>query len=126
MELLEQFKQREGIYENMPDKYINGMNELTRLNKKAIKADYNRQLDIASLVDYVCTDLGVSSPQMWHYKFPITFSMIHNDTEVRVIFSWGTGNAQLDMSFAEYDNLPSVKARAQVPVDMDSFGDKIR
>ena len=47
---------------------------------------------------------------IWHTKFPITFSMVHNDTEVRVVFSWGSGSAQLDMSFAEYDSLPSVKA----------------
>ena len=112
MELMEQFKQKEPMYENMPDKYINGMDELIRLNEKAIKADYNRQLYTDKIVEAVCLDLGVASPQMWHYKFPITFSMIHNDTEIRVVFSWGRGNAQLDMSFAEYDNLPSVKALA--------------
>jgi hypothetical protein len=34
--------------------------------------------------------------------------MIHNDTEVRVVFSWGKGNAQLDMSFKDYDELPKI------------------
>ena len=110
MELLEQLKHKEHMYENMPDKYINGMDELIRLNEKAIKADYNRQLYTNKIMEAVCVDQGKDSTQIWNTKFPITFSMIHNDTEVRVVFSWGGGNAQLDMSFDEYDNLPSVKA----------------
>ena len=110
MELLEQFKQRESIYENMPDKYINGMDELNRLNRKAIRAGYNRALHTDEVVGAICQDTGKDSTLVWHTKFPITFSMVHNDTEVRVVFSWGSGSAQLDMSFAEYDSLPSVKA----------------
>jgi hypothetical protein len=39
---------------------------------------------------------------------PIVFSMIHNDTEVRVVFSWGSGSAQLDMSFDDYAALPKI------------------
>ena len=39
---------------------------------------------------------------------PITFSMIHNDTEVRVVFSWGNGSSQLDMSFDDYASLPKI------------------
>ena len=108
MELLEQFKQKEPMYENMPNKYIKGMEEVIRLNTKAISANYNRQLRIDKLVDTICEDLGVDSTKMWNYNFPITFSMIHNDTEVRVVFSWGRENAQLDMSFDEYAELPSV------------------
>jgi hypothetical protein len=89
------------------------MDELIRLNEKAIKADYNRQLYTDKIVEAVCLDKGKDSTQIWNYKFPITFSMIHNDTEVRVVFSWGEGNAQLDMSFDEYADLPSVKALNQ-------------
>ena len=114
MELLEQLKHREHMYENMPDKYINGMDELIRLNEKAIKADYNRQLYTDKIVEAVCLDKGQDSTQIWNYKFPITFSMIHNDTEVRVVFSWGEGNAQLDMSFDEYADLPSAQQRTKV------------
>tara|TARA_Y100000296_G_scaffold27852_1_gene32540 strand:+ start:1440 stop:1778 length:339 start_codon:yes stop_codon:yes gene_type:complete len=109
MELLEQLRHREHMYENMPDKYINGMDELIRLNEKAIKANYNRQLYTDKIVEAICLDKGQDSTQIWNYKFPITFSMIHNDTEVRVVFSWGEGNAQLDMSFDEYADLPSPK-----------------
>ena len=108
MELLEQFKNKEPMYENMPNKYIHGMKEIIRLNTKAISANYNRQLWIDKLVEAICEDLGVDSTRMWDYKFPITFSMIHNDTEIRVVFSWGRGSAQLDMSFDEYADLPSV------------------
>ena len=39
---------------------------------------------------------------------PITYSMIHNDTEVRVVFSWGNGSSQLDMSFDDYASLPKI------------------
>ena len=106
MELLEQFKLKEPIFENMPNKYINGMDEIIRLNTKSIAADYNRQLYIDKLVDSICLDKGQDSTQIWNYKFPITMSLIHNDTEIRVVFSWGEGNAQLDMSFDDYEALP--------------------
>ena len=108
MELLEQFKNREPMYENMPNKYIDGIDEINRLNIKAGGANYNRRLDMNVLVDVICKDLGVDSTQIWHYKFPITLSLIHNDTEIRVVFSWGRGDAQLDMSFDDYEALPSV------------------
>ena len=111
MELLEQFKQRTPLYENMPNKYIPGMNEIIRLNTKAIAANYNRQLEIKELVDAICLDLGVDSTKIWTYNFPITMSLVHNDTEIRVVFSWCKGHAQLDMSFDDYDNLPSVNPR---------------
>jgi len=109
VELLEQLKHKEHMYENMPDKYIDGIAEINRLNIKADDKNYNRILDMNSLLNTIRLDLGQDSTQIWHYKFPITFSMIHNDTEVRVIFSWGKGNAQLDMSFDDYANLPKVK-----------------
>jgi hypothetical protein len=113
MELLEQFKQKEEIIELSPDKYINGIDEVNRLNIKADGKNYNRILDMNALLDAICLDLGQDSTQVWHYKFPITFSMIHNDTEVRVIFSWGRGSAQLDMSFDDYANLPKVTTLEQ-------------
>ena len=106
MELLEQFKQRTPIFENMPNKYINGIDEINRLNIKAGGANYNRQLDMNALLDAICLDKGQDSTQVWNYKFPITMSQIHNDTEIRVVFSWGEGNAQLDMSFDDYEALP--------------------
>ena len=110
MELLEQFKQKEDIVEVSPDKYINGIDEINRLNIIAKGKNYNRVLDMSSLLDTICSDLGQDSTQVWYYKFPITFSMIHNDTEVRVIFQFNHSGetAQLDMSFDDYANLPKV------------------
>jgi hypothetical protein len=108
MELLEQFKQKENIMESSPDKYINGMDELIRLNKKAIKAKYNRSLYIDKLIKAICFTKKKSEKELWNIKLPIAFSMIHNDTEVRVVFSWGTGSGQLDMSFDEYASLPKI------------------
>ena len=109
MELLEQFKQKEAIYETIPDKFIAGIDEINRLNIKAIGKKYNRSLNMDALLDTICLDLNLDSTQVWHLNFPLTVSMIHNDTEVRVVFTWGRGNAQLDMSFEDYANLPSAK-----------------
>ena len=108
MELLEQFKLKDNIMESAPDKYINGMDSLIRLNKKAIKAKYNRSLYTDKIIDAICLSKGQDSPQIWDIKMPITFSMIHNDTEVRVVFSWGNGSSQLDMSFDDYASLPKI------------------
>ena len=108
MELLEQFKQKENIMESSPDKYINGLEELTRLNEKAVKANYNRSLYMDKLIDAICFTKKKSAKELWNIKMPIAFSMIHNDTEVRVVFSWGNGSSQLDMSFEEYAALPKI------------------
>ncbi len=113
MELLEQFKNSEPIHEVTPDKYIDGIDEINRLNIKAIGKKYNRSLNMDALLDAICRDLGQDSTQVWHYKFPIVFSMIHNDTEVRVAFTWGESKAFIDMSFDDYANLPSVKEHMQ-------------
>jgi len=113
MELLEQFKLKDNIIESAPDKYINGMDSLIRLNKKAIKAKYNRSLYTDKIIDAICLSKGQDSTQIWDIKMPITFSMIHNDTEVRVVFSWGNGSAQLDMSFDDYDQLPKITNQKQ-------------
>jgi hypothetical protein len=108
MELLKQFKQKENIMESSPDKYINGLGELTKLNEKAVKAKYNRSLYINKLIDAICFTKKKSAKELWDIKMPITFSMIHNDTEVRVVFSWGNGSSQLDMSFEDYAALPKI------------------
>lgn len=114
-ELLEQFKQKQPMYETMPDKYINGIPEVNRLNIIADGRNYNRILDMNALVKAISKDLGKETKDLWNTKFPIKFSMIHNDTEIRVVFYWGSkerrtyGDAQLDMSFDDYAGLPSVK-----------------
>jgi len=120
MELLEQFKLKEDIVEVSPDRYINGVEHLTYLNEKAIKANYNRQLNIGNVLEAIAlASVYPTSPRL-----PISFSMIHNDTEVRVIFSWGKGNAQLDMSFADYDALPKISDLIDIRFDgEDTFDD---
>jgi hypothetical protein len=110
MELLKQFKQKESTYENMPDKYIYGLENLDKLNTKAEKANFNRQLVMKDLINGICKDRNCDPEELWSMRFPITFSLIHNDTEVRVIFSWGKDNAQLDMSFGDYADLPKISS----------------
>ena len=106
MELLEQFKNKEPLTEVKPNKFINGITHLETLNRKAIKANYNRQLNMNGLIRAMETENG----EVELVRFPITFSMIHNDTEVRVVFMFNAKGetAQLDMSFDDYAELPSI------------------
>jgi hypothetical protein len=110
-------------------KYINGIDEVIRLNKKAIKADYNRALEIPNFIDGVCELAGASSPQVWNYKFIVTRegTFVHNDSEMRVTFIMGTKPRRyaggqkfkngdmvgelvtIDMSFEDYEALPSLR-----------------
>tara|TARA_R110001606_G_scaffold382295_1_gene543969 strand:- start:909 stop:1223 length:315 start_codon:yes stop_codon:yes gene_type:complete len=97
--------------ESSPDKFINGIAHLTALNKKAIRKNYNRQLDIKAIVESIKKKRKFSQIQdVSLTRFPITFSMIHNDTEVRVIFIINDAGdkVQLDMSFDDYADLPSI------------------
>ena len=107
MELLEQFKNKENMTEVKPDKFINGITHLETLNRKAIKANYNRQLNMNGLIKAMDNNGKVEL-----LRFPITFSMIHNDTEVRVVFQFNHAGetAQLDMSFDDYAELPSISS----------------
>ncbi len=107
MELLEQLRNKEQITEVRPDKYINGITHLETLNRKAIKANYNRQLNMDGLINAMDNKGKVEL-----LRFPITLSMIHNDTEVRVVFQFNHAGetAQLDMSFDDYAELPSISS----------------
>jgi len=115
MELLKQFKlnnTRGDISfpnsEVSPDRYISGLEHLDRLNERSLKANFNRALYVDRIVERICEDRKCESQDLDSMNFPIIFSMIHNDTEVRVVFSWGKGNAQLDLSFRDYDELPKI------------------
>jgi len=95
-----------------PDKYIDGLPSLRRINDRAIKANFNRQLNIKELVKGISKDKGLADndTSIWNMKFPVSFAMSHNDTEMRILFSWGEGQAQIDMSFSDYDKLPAISA----------------
>ena len=115
MELLKQLRNKEIMSETSPDKFINGIEHLTMLNKKAIRKNYNRQLDIKAVLEGVTKNRKFSQIQDVRLtRFPITRSMIHNDTEVRVEFilhakeDRSGARAQLDMSFDDYADLPSI------------------
>jgi hypothetical protein len=102
-------------------KYIDGIDEVIRLNKKAIEANYNRALEIPGFIDKVCELEGKTSPEVWNYKFRVIsgITFIHNDSEMRVHFSMGNkprrnGDkdavlAAIDMSFEDYEALPSIR-----------------
>ena len=111
MELLKQLRHKPSMTESSPDKFINGIAHLTALNKKAIRKKYNRQLNIEEVVESIKKKRKFSQIQdVSLTRFPITFSMIHNDTEVRVVFIINDAGekVQLDMSFDDYADLPSI------------------
>jgi|15BtaG_2_1085339.scaffolds.fasta_scaffold68846_2 hypothetical protein len=111
MELLKQLKNRPVLTESNPDKFINGVDHLIRLNKNARRKKYNRQLDIKAILESMEKNRKFSQVKDIRLtRMPISSSMIHNDTEVRVVFYFnGAGDtAQLDMSFDDYDELPLI------------------
>jgi|TARA_R110000744_G_scaffold17830_2_gene48069 hypothetical protein len=111
MELLKQLRNKPSMTESSPDKFINGIAHLTALNKKAIRKKYNRQLDMKEIERSMHKNKKFSQVQdVTLTRMPVTFSMIHNDTEVRVQFMFnGAGDkAQLDMSFDDYAELPAI------------------
>ena len=97
-------------------KYINGIDEIIRLYRNG-----NRALETPNLIDKVCELAGKTSPEVWNYVFPIIKerTFIHNDSEMRVTFMIGdkprrNGDkeavlATIDMSFEDYEALPSLK-----------------
>tara|TARA_Y100000310_G_scaffold38647_1_gene36175 strand:+ start:3530 stop:3862 length:333 start_codon:yes stop_codon:yes gene_type:complete len=99
-------------------KYINGINEIARLQKKAVKANYNRCFtNMENFINAVCTATGKSSPEIWNYKFPIvnSLTMPHNDSEMRTHFVIGGKQlASLDMSFEDYEALPSIRYENEI------------
>lgn len=115
MELLKQLRNKETMSETNPDKFINGVDHLIRLNKNARKKKYNRQLDIKAILESMEKNKKFSQIQDVRLtRFPITRSMIHNDTEVRVEFMTHAredksgGRQFLDMSFDDYADLPAI------------------
>ena len=111
MELLKQLREREVMSETNPDKFINGLDHLTMLNKKAVRKKYNRTLNMKYIKKSMEKNKKFSQVQdVTLTRMPITQSMIHNDTEVRVQFMFnGAGDkAFLDMSFDDYAELPAI------------------
>ena len=107
-------------------KYINGIDEIIRLNEKAIKANYGRTVPITNFIDRVCELAGKTSPEVWNYVFPIVgeLTLVHNDSEIRVTFMIGsktrsngdkdTALAAIDMSFEDYEALPSIRHENEI------------
>lgn len=115
MHLLEKFRNREPVRDDDPQKVIAGWDWLKYLNKRAEKQDFNGQLNLGVLRELVQKDLlplneETAIGNIENVIFVITTSFIHNDTEVRVLFTWGNQDHTpfLDVSFTDYDNLLSL------------------
>lgn len=72
---------------------------LVGLNKKAIKRGYNRAIDPKWLYE-----------NMPVVNYVVTFEMLHNDCEMRVVFAWMEGDktktGTIDMDLKDWDYLP--------------------
>ena len=115
MHLLEKFRNREPVRDDDPQKVIAGWDWLNYLNKRAEKQDFNGQLNLGVLRELVQKDLlplneETAIGNIENVIFVITTSFIHNDTEVRVLFTWGNQDHTpfLDVSFTDCDNLLSL------------------
>jgi hypothetical protein len=72
--------------------------KLIELNIKAINTKRNRSSDPELLEE------ALNTTQL----YPVIFSMIHNDKEMRVAFSVGGSFVWVDMDFEDYLNLPEL------------------
>ena len=82
--------------------------DVIRLNNKAIRKDKNRSVKTSF---YKRLEEG--------FKYPISFSLLHNDKEIRTQIIYGEDPASnntgdvftfwLDMDFKDYDKLPTAE-----------------
>ena len=103
------------VRDESPQKVIAGWEQLRWLNEKAKKQHFNGQLELDVLQEIVQKDLlslneETAIGNIENVIFPLTFSMIHNDTEIRIVFTWGSKehHPHLDVSFADYEALLDV------------------
>ena len=115
MHLLQKFRNREPVMDDNPQKVIAGWEQLTYLNEQAERRDFNAQLNLDVLRELVQKDLlplndETAIGNIENVIFIVTTSFIHNDTEVRVLFTWGNKEhlPMVDVSFDDYDNLLSL------------------
>ena len=92
---------------------------LENLTEKAEKADKNRY----QLMDLVKKDLIKLGYDLEKVKLPITYTLDHNDIEVRAMFVIPGPDPEqnerffLDMEYEDYNNLPSVELPANIEAD---------
>lgn len=116
MDVLDQFMdaERTEITDTSPTKVVSGWGQLQYLNRKAVKQRFNTVLNMTHLQEKVQLSLlelnnETAEGNIENVIFPISWSQIHNDTEIRFMFNWGNPDfAMLDISFADWDSLQSV------------------
>ena len=92
----------------MSQLYVN-KEQLIKLNNRAIRRKSNRTLVVKKLEELPNTlaDIGFKGDDASELvRYPVTYTIPHNDVEMRVCFSTHEGKQMwLDISFKEYDNL---------------------
>lgn len=79
--------------------------ELVDINERSIADGRNRNIDIARLR----RELESLGYEVNDVKFPVVFTMDHNDEEARVGFSAGNlPMFYIDMPYTDYNNLNSI------------------
>ncbi|MBE85148.1 MAG: hypothetical protein CME21_21540 [Gemmatimonadetes bacterium] len=71
---------------------------LWAINENACKADFNRVIDWEFLSELPDDET----------LYPVTFSMLHNDTEIRTSFFTPEGSISVDMTPEQWLLLPSL------------------
>ena len=90
-------------------KYIDGFENLKQLCKEAEIANYNRQ-PIWGALEERFKELKLAKDT----RFPITFHMLHNDSEIRTIFSF----MNLEVAKQQPVSIPVEHRPEQVQLDM--------
>jgi len=99
----------------MSQLYVN-KEQLTMLNNRAIRRNSNRTLEPKKLekLPKFLKEVGFQGDQGEDMvRYPVTYSMPHNDVEMRVCFTTHEAKEMwLDISFKEYENLPQIDLEA--------------
>ena len=89
----------------IPDYKYFTKQSLLEANNEALRTNRNRALDSTKLLELSDTD-----------KFPVIFTMPHNDVELRLgVLLYGEGGkGYLDVPFETYDSLPNISEIVQL------------
>ena len=94
--------------------------QLIKLNNRAIRRKSNRTLKpkLLEKLPNLLKEVGFEGEDGEELvRYPVTFSMPHNDVEMRVCFATHEAKEMwLDISFKEYEELPTVDVEANTDV----------
>ena len=92
-------------------KYIEGLENLSKLNAKAVRREYHRSLELGKFAEDKM--LREDKKTGKDINFIVSFGMyLENEDVVRCQLRWGEGEGDfffLDLSMSDYNQLPTVE-----------------